>query len=257
MTQGQKIIKYIALSFACFLVFTILSSIFSLIYGIFDSKSEKFTNIEIQENIKKLNIDLNSSSLIIKESENFSIETNNKKLKVKQTEGKLKIEEKGLNFGNGQVILNIKKDFVFEDVKINTGVGALEVDNIQTKNLDLDLGAGKTNFKNLISYDTKIDTGVGEFVIENGLLNDLDLDMGIGKTLITSTITGKTKLDTGIGNLTLNIIGNIKDYQFKVNKGIGNVILDGEKLSDDSFIGNGENYIYINSGIGEVKISTN
>ena len=83
MTQGQKVIKYIALSFACFLIFTILSSIFSLIYGIFNFKSEDFTNIELtQENIKKLDIDLNSSSLIIKESENFSIETNNKNLKV-------------------------------------------------------------------------------------------------------------------------------------------------------------------------------
>lgn len=258
MTQGQKVIKYIALSFACFLIFTILSSIFSLIYGIFNFKSEDFTNIELtQENIKKLDIDLNSSSLIIKESENFSIETNNKNLKVKQDEGKLKIEEKGLKFGNGKVILNIKKDFAFEDIKINTGAGVLEVDNLQTRNLNLDLGAGKASFKNLISYNSKIDSGVGEFVIEKGLLNDLDLDMGIGKTLITSIITGKTNLNTGIGGLTLNIIGNTSDYKFKVDKGIGNVTLNGKTLSDGSVVGNGDNYIYINSGIGEVKININ
>ena len=92
---------------------------------------------------------------------------------------------------------------------------------------------------------------------EKGLLNDLDLDMGIGKTLITSIITGKTNLNTGIGGLTLNIIGNTSDYKFKVDKGIGNVTLNGKTLSDGSVVGNGDNYIYINSGIGEVKININ
>lgn len=52
--------------------------------------------------------------------------------------------------------------------------------------------------------------------------------MGIGKTLITSIITGKTNLNTGIGGLTLNIIGNTSDYKFKVDKGIGNVTLNGK-----------------------------
>ena len=81
--------------------------------------------------------------------------------------------------------------------------------------------------------------------------------MGIGKTLITSIITGKTNLNTGIGGLTLNIIGNTSDYKFKVDKGIGNVTLNGKTLSDGSVVGNGDNYIYINSGIGEVKININ
>ena len=47
---------------------------------------------------------------------------------------------------------------------------------------------------------------------------------------------------------------NKKNYTVDVSKGIGNVTLDGQKLEMDILYGTGENYLYIDGGIGEIKI---
>lgn len=257
MTSNQKLIKYVSLGFAIFLVFVILLAIFKGIYMLFTvfvDETTTFSNIELNESIKSLEIDLDYSSLVIKESNNFRIETNDKKLKIKQSNDKLIIED-NLSINNKQVILYIPKNTLFLKTSIETGAGTLNIDSIQTEKLELDLGAGKAIIKNLISNNTEIETGAGEFIIENGSINDLDFDMGVGRVEITSKITGNTKLDTGIGKLELNIIGNIDDYKFIVNKGIGQILLNNSSLSNGS-VGNGNNKVYINSGIGEVKIET-
>lgn len=46
-----------------------------------------------------------------------------------------------------------------------------------------------------------------------------------------------------------------EEYETKVNKGLGNVTIDEEKISDNEVVGNGENKIDIDGGVGEIKIN--
>ena len=131
----------------------------------------------------------------------------------------------------------------------------LNIENMNTRKLALDLGAGSTLIKDIYSDNTNINTGAGSFTIVNGNINDLDLDIGVGKTNITSMITGNSTIDIGIGSLSLNLIGN--NYTFKVNKGIGKVLIDNKEVSDNEVLGMGSNTIKLNGGIGDTTVTLN
>lgn len=188
------------------------------------------------------------------------MQTNNNNIEVNQKNNKLKIieEQDNLLWKNSnkeELIVYIPENIEFEKVNIETGAGIVNIEEIKAEKLKLNLGAGETIIKNIISDNVDIDGGGGKFTIENGTINNLDFDLGIGETTINAKITGNNKIDTGIGRLKLNIDGNIDDYKLKVEKGIGDIKLNGKQVSNNTIIGNGENVIDIDGGIGEILIN--
>ena len=103
MTTAQKIIKYFAMAFAVFLIFTIISAIltggyvllkaFGLIHTDKDIVTEdlKVISSEIKE-ISTLKIDLAYTNLDIKTGENFKVETNNSEISFANNNGSVKIK---------------------------------------------------------------------------------------------------------------------------------------------------------------------
>ena len=82
----------------------------------------------------------------------------------------------------------------------------------------------------------------------------MDLDTGIGEVNIRAQITGKSKIDTGIGKTNLTLMGNKDDYQCTIDRGIGDLKIDNEKISNGKY-GNGQNLIDFEIGIGAVNIN--
>ena len=92
MSSAQKIIKYLALAFASFLIFIIITSIISgmtILSNIFDDNDNNNQTVEKNESLisdsKDLNIDLATSDLIIKAGNKFKVETTNKYISVPQS----------------------------------------------------------------------------------------------------------------------------------------------------------------------------
>ncbi len=270
MTTAQKIIKYLALSFAIFLIFTIMSGIFETLYSLSGvlglQKEDKVIKNEMNiinfENNSGalLDIDVSFTNLIIKKGEFLKAETNNKNINCKQNNQNLQIKEKKHNWfsknNKGDLIIYIPEDLNFEKVKINAGAGKIQIENINAKKLYLDLGAGETVIEKLnITDNCKIESGAGKVSILSGNINELNLDMGVGKFDVTSSITGNSKIDAGIGNLELNILGKKEDYKIKTSKGIGNINIDGDNILDNYIYGNGKNIIKVDGGIGNINIA--
>lgn len=270
MTTAQKIIKYLAIAFAMFLVFTIISSILGGIYGLAGvlglKKNTNTENVEIgtkqseqiQELTTYLDIDINYSNLTIKTGEDFVVQSSNNDIEYAQEGNKFKVKEKGyIKFSEtaiGDVVIYIPKELVFETVDIDTGAGTVDIETLRTDNLILNLGAGETTIKNIISNKTKIDTGAGKLRIKSGNINDLDFDMGVGETDITAKLTGTNKIDTGIGNLKLQLLGDKQDYKFNISKGIGEVKIEDKSIIEDQTIGDGKNNIIISGEVGQIKV---
>lgn len=264
MTSAQKIIKYLALAFAAFLIFSIVSSIMYVVLSftnIFDSDNhvvDKIEELKVTEGASVLDVQVNTADIIIKQGESFKIETNNKYIEVNEDGNKLFINETRNNwFGNrsdSKLLIYVPINFVFDGVVIESDAGKIEVDNLLTKNLVLDLGAGKTTINNLVVYEeASIDGGAGKISIGNGLINNLDFDMGVGELSLSSKITGDSDIDAGIGKIRLNLIGT--DYKIKVDKGIGSSIINGQSIKDETYYGNGMNIINIDGGVGNIDIS--
>lgn len=267
MSNGQKIIKYFALALAITLIVIILSLVLSGFYLVsliigsnsIDDKSylENITSTcNLDSNILYLDIDLSYVDLNIKYGNDFSISSNGS-IKCTTSSNKIEISEnQKINFvkANKTLIISIPDNYKFKFVEINTVVGKVNINNIITDKLKLDLGAGVTIIDKINSYNTSIDSGTGKIEIKSGNIRNLDFDIGMGKANITAFIGGNSKIDSGIGEVNLNLLGNSDDYKLTVSKGFGSIKLDNSELSDDSIIGEGINSIDIDGGIGNINI---
>lgn len=264
MTTSQKVIKYVALAFAIFLIFGICAAILSginLVFNIFGN-NKLYNNLspiyqnEIKENIE---IELANSNLIIKNSDSFKIETNNKEINVSENNNTLYIKENKkffVNFNNNsQIVIYIPENYEFNDIKLEAGAGKIEIEEINSKNTNLNLGAGEMLLKNINSINnTNINGGAGYVNIENGYMNNLNLDLGVGKTDIKSKLGNNSKINMGIGELNLVLDDSIENYKIIANKGIGSIRINNEEIKNDSYYGNGNNIINIDGGIGSINI---
>lgn len=257
---SQRIIKYLAMAFAIFLVICILSSIvyaFAFVGSIFtDEKNDSMKKYSINEVINDLEIEVGGCNLVIKRGLLFTIETNNKYIKYEIDDRELHIEEENhfINDTNNKLIVTIP--YHLGSLSIETGAGKVEIADLEVNDLDLDLGAGKTNVNDtLVLNNCDIDGGAGELSIKDSDITNMDLDMGVGKVTLNSKLAGSSQINAGIGEVNLELIGSKNDYSINVSKGIGNVRIDTENISNDTVFGNGENKIRISGGIGNINVS--
>lgn len=266
MTSVQKTIKYLAMAFAIFLSISIIGGIFSALAGlsfIFTDRDREPVGemrvYDINGTVSSLSVDLNAAKLKIMTGDKFSVESNHKYISVSVNNGNLRIDETkepfSVNSEGVTVILSVPEGFVFDDARIETGAAEVDVDTLSADVLKLNLGAGEVNIKNLTANSRAgIDGGAGELTIEGGLLRNLDIEMGVGELNLTSRIEGESSLDYGVGETNVTLLGTREDYKIKIDKGIGEAKLEGENMRDDSVYGDGENYIDIDGGVGEINI---
>lgn len=260
MSASQKVIKYSAIALAFLIIFSIFTCLVSFILSITSSikKEDEIKEINAKNNYKNLTINLRATSLTIKKGEKFKVSSNNDKITIKQSDDSLTIKETKTNFNfkeKLELIIYIPDDYVFDDVSIKNGAGKIDITELNSQELSLELGAGSTILKNVnILKETKIECGAGSFKILSGNINNLDLDLGVGKTSISAKITGNNKIDSGIGSLDLNLDGIKNDYKLKLKKGLGSITIDGASFNESLF-GEGTNYIDIDGGIGSINIA--
>ena len=260
MNQANKIIKYVSIAFAIFLIFNIVSGViygFSFIGNIFsEDEPIELKTLDIDQDVLNVDVDVNSVNLYIKQSDSFKIETNNKYIKHEQNDKKLSIKENRHPFIKSSTDLIIYIPSVTLDkIEIDSGAGKVSLENLSSKELDLNLGAGKVEINNLeVLNKTTIDGGAGEIIIKNGIINNLDMDMGVGKVTIYSKLLGTSDIDAGVGELNLNLVGRENEYTINVEKGIGSIKLSGEEIKNGTNYGNGNNKVDIDGGVGSIKI---
>lgn len=272
MTTVQKIIKYIALGFAVFLIVTIISAILSgghallSAFGLIKSNNNQITedlkviSSEVKE-VATLKIELACTNLEIKTGNSFKVETNNPKITFEEQNGSVKIEEKNLNWFSknnvsSNLIIYVPEDMMdIDETKIEAGAGKINIEKLNTQSLYLELGAGDVHIENvMITQETKIDGGVGKTELKSCEINNLKADLGMGQFVFSGKLTGKSEIDSGVGAINIELMDNKKNYTVDVSKGLGNVTLDGQKLEMDKVYGTGENYLDIDGGVGEIKI---
>ena len=272
MTTAQKTIKYCALAFAIFLIVAIFSGIIRIIYGIGDAifgdsaKMDKYVYLIEESNLNNyeansLIIDVKATNIKIVKGGTFSIQTNNKNIKFSVDGEDMIIKDKtkgSFHFKtvDTELIIEVPSVHKFEKVSIDSGAGKVNIQDLKVNRFDLDLGAGSLNIKNVIvDKNTKIEGGAGSITIEDAAMNNLDLDIGTGSFKYTGTITGISNIECGVGETKLNLAGKLDDYQLHLEKGIGSITVDNKSVENDRTIGNGDNTISIDGGVGSIKVN--
>lgn len=273
MTTTQKIIKYLAIAFALFLVISIFSIIFGLSREIISSINndkkeskllEEYTTISNNvNNIESFKIDISNDDIEIKEGEKFEVKTNDPNVKFYHENSKVKIKTDKTfswhlsNSSRGTIIIYLPNEFNISELDLNLGAGKIDIDKIFVETLLMDLGAGTMTAKEINVYEkATINGGAGNININSGTINNLNLKLGAGNASIQSDLTGSNTLTTGVGKLNLGLSRSKDNYKFDINKGLGNIILNDFNVSEDTLIGDGETKIKINGAVGNIIINT-
>lgn len=263
MTTIQKVIKYLAIALAIFLSISIIGGILGAagLFGfLFDSDvvQDELKTYTVSNSITNLKIEIAAADFTINKADSFSVESNLKHITVTEKNGTLIITEKkkiGIRYNEAKLILNIPSETVFKTANIITGAGRLTVDNLSADSLNLVLGAGEVKIDSLsANSNCEIDGGAGKITISDGKLHSLDLDMGVGEFNMTAALYGNNDLELGVGETGLTLIGNEDDYSVNVEKGVGNVSVNGKEVSYYN-TSNGNTKVDIEGGVGAIKIS--
>ena len=156
------------------------------------------------------------------------------------------------------LIIYLPSDKEFSEIEFTTGAGKIEAENLVTKKLNLKQGAGKIDFKRLTVLDeTKVLGGAGSLDIEYGNIYNLNLTMGAGKTNISALFKGSNKITTGVGEFNINLFNSLNDYKVKINKGLGNIKVNGEEINSNYENGKGLVSLTIEGGVGNINLTSN
>ena len=275
MTTLQKVIKYLALAFAIFLTVSIVGGILSavgLLGSLFSDDDAEWgdvigetKNYTVSSEISDLNIQINAADFYIKEGNSFSVESNLKNLEVDEKNGCLtlkdltKIKLNGSNaYENAVLTIWVPVGTVFDNVNIKTGAGRFTVDSLSAATIGFELGAGDVTISKLIAEKSAdIEGGAGRITISNGAIKDLALKMGMGQLNLTAALTGDSELELGVGESNITLLGSKDDYELDIEKGIGNITVDGKNVTDFGSSGNGANEVDIHGGVGAINVRFN
>lgn len=274
MRGAQRIVKYFAVALAFFIMAGIVSAIMFaastigfIVGGEVGSSRENHAIESVwdgkdEEDINKLEINISAVDLKIEVADHWGVETNNDDIKAYTRGGMLFVEEKshdwwGFNRDNYEVKVRIPSDYVFDEAKLDLGAGRVEIEELMSRTLSLNVGAGRTEIGKLVVTDkSNIAGGAGSLEIKDGSLNRLKFDMGVGKATLKAKLIGDCDLEAGVGKLEVEMLGSIDDYRVEVDKGLGSIHMNGQELGDDAVYGSGSNHVKVDGGVGSIELRT-
>ncbi len=266
MTEFQKVIKYIALALAILLAVSIIGGIvggIGALISIFEDPASddilgEMETTPLNISLARVDMELAATSLVIENGEEFSLQTNNKNLRIKYTSGILKVSEKqkiGTHPTGLVLILTMPTDHILSSFELDMGAGSVSIGYLTSDKVDMDFGAGEVTIHNLNARKSAdIDGGAGKITIRSGLVRDLDLDMGVGELDLGIAPTGRCDMDMGVGSSRITIPMPINNYTVKISRGLGSITLDGQKVSGGTYGIDGGHIIDISGGIGSIDI---
>lgn len=208
--------------------------------------------------VRALRMDINAADLKIEQADKFHVESNLKHLTVSVQNGVLQIRQKdkvGVSYTDAMLTLHVPEDTVFESVRIDTGAGKLTAEELRAERVDFSLGAGAMEIGYLeTTKATDIEGGAGAIVIFDGSITDLDLEMGVGGLDLTAALLGECELSLGVGESKLTLSGSEEDYSVEIEKGLGDITVNGEQVSSYRTMGDGRNRVEIEGGVGAIHL---
>lgn len=268
MYTAQRVIKGLAVGFAIFLIGVIFSSLIgagmlvTTIFGIWDDGQtttqapESSAVTSVVEDFDELRIDVETARIEIVQGERFELVADEKIARVQQTGKVLRVEEDSnwwSSWGGDEnwVKVVLPRGVELNKVVLDAGAGTVTIDKLIAEEVELNLGAGRTEIGNLaVQRKAKIESGAGVLEVKNGKIQNLDLEMGAGKVDLKARLLGKSEIEAGLGQLSLTLVGENDDYNVTVDQGIGGLNLDGVSLNNTK----GENRVEVDGGVGVINL---
>jgi hypothetical protein len=272
MNTMQKVIKYAAITFAVLLTVGILTGIVGVVSGvvsIFNGEEGEMIDysMDYNDDVEDLDISHGFGKLHVKIGTGFRVEATNvsENFSAKVVNGTLVIDESGFkrflwfDFGISRkksiITVYVPEDFNAKRIKVNSGAGEVNLENIAADYLIIDAGVGDIYGRSLTAKKVEVNGGVGNINLTDVNFSDVDFDSGVGNIKVEGMIFGRSDFDCGVGNVKLQLRGLREDYALRIDAGVGSIRINGDKISrdyNDNY--KADNTISIDGGVGDVDI---
>lgn len=266
MTTKQRVIKYLALAFAVFLIVSFALGIFEVLSSLLEMEVNKPVGTDyiysytIDDRVNELKISISAADLRIVRGDQFSVSTDNENVVCSENGSvfSLNDKEKFNVSSEGAVVLEVPADKMFDKVTVDAGAGEITVETLCASELSMNFGAGDFYADELlVTSGTYIGCAAGEFTVKSGSLKNLEMDMAVGDVALYCSLKGKTEINCGIGDIDINLPESLAEYRIEVDKGICSASLNGKTMEDEREYGNGSSEIEIDGAVGDIIIKTN
>lgn len=264
MNEHGKLIKKLADILAVVLIVMIVGGIVSatgILSGIISPSDSDAPTEELILNptdVYELDMEVGSANIIFAKSDTFRIEADADSFKLRNKDGKVKIEEKGNIFAlktNRRVTVYLPENFCFNKVSLETGASGINGELLCTEYLELDIGAGSITLEKLdVTKKAEIDCGAGQFIVKSGTLHNLDFSLRVGGADIAAELKSKADIESGVGELKLTLTDSKDNYTFDIETGLGSISYDGASVKGETLLGNGATKVKLEGGVGNVEI---
>ncbi|MBQ2803909.1 MAG: DUF4097 family beta strand repeat protein [Lachnospiraceae bacterium] len=233
----------------------------------FEIVTEDVTKSFEAVDITSLEVAAGGCAFTIKESvdENFYVETvglnkfqsyvEDNTLSVKGTIN----EVTGIHNTAGSITLHVPAGFVFEEVAMEIGAGAMDLGTVNASKITLEAGAGEILADDIAGEELEVTVGMGECSVDKLQVTKLSGEVGAGNLSFEEVLAEQIELECAMGNLEMEIVGAKEDFNYNIQCGMGNVELGNESysgLAQDKKVDNGASKnIELDCAMGNVEIS--
>lgn len=157
-----------------------------------------------------------------------------------------------------QVILYVPEDLYLQEVQIEIGAGMFSADVLAADRILLSVGGGSMNLEDVDASEISIAMGAGDVVIGEMEIQSLHADVGLGHLTATGDIRSQADIECAMGDVVLYLDGSKKDFNYRLECSVGNIMLDGSEysgLARERFINNqADKNIGIRCSVGNVEV---
>ena len=145
----------------------------------------------------------------------------------------------GVSVRNNVLKLYVPKDVYYDEIKIQLGVGNVDIKGLSAARLTSDSGVGTLDMSNMV-------------------LNRLDVSNSIGETGFRGEVNGDINVENGIGSTNLMIRGDEDDFNYEITCSIGSVSVGRRSFSGlagvRSVNNNSDKSMKLNCAIGSIEV---
>ena len=276
MTGFQKFIKYAAIALGIYLSITIVLVLLGIARGFVGASRnneirdlvrdrEQYQTEDITrtyENIKKLEVNVEETELIIRNGDTFRIEGTNipDRMEIEQEGNQLSISDEELpsSFFDGNMVMTI---YIPEDTKLDTidleiNYVPANIQKLNATNLKLDIYNNYCEIDEIIADNMEFKNEEGNIDIYNAEIGRLLFDSESGVEDVSLDITENAEINLEYSYTDMNLIGKQEDYQISTKNQAGNIYIDGETITSNAETwGSGSTKINLDNVHADIFIS--
>lgn len=272
MTGLQKFIKYTAIIFGIYLSITIVIVLLSLA-GAFtgipekevenlikDSTEYKSEDISKEfENIKSLEVDLETMDLVIRNGDKIKVEGNNipDKMKINQEGEKLKISDEEISSSYSEdntITIYLPENQKLDNINLEIKYSTVDIEKINVSNLKLDFESNYCEFQEIVADNIEIDNDHADLDIYDGQTTNFKMDSESGYQNIVLKITGTGNVEVENSDTNITLLGKQEDYQINNKNRLGTTYIGDETISNNQTIGSGNGKINLDIKSSDIYI---